>query len=60
MGENLIYRWRSGQQPKGKLGQKNSFAAIDQHALLQHIQELEMERDICSCRRASASGPKKR
>jgi transposase len=46
IGENLIYRWRSGQQTKQTVGKENSFAAIDQQTLLRRIRELEMERDI--------------
>lgn len=46
MGENLIYRWRSGQESKGTLGKENAAATIDQQALLKRVRELETERDI--------------
>jgi transposase len=59
IGENLIYRWRSRQQTQGTAGKENSALTIDQQTLLGRIRELETEHDICTCRRASASGPKK-
>lgn len=46
IGENVIYRWRSGQQTQGTAGKENSAVTIDQQTLLRRIRELETERDI--------------
>ena len=48
VGENLIYRWRSGQRKKSTDTIDTAVPAFDDEKRLLHkrIQELEMERDI--------------
>jgi transposase len=43
IGENLIYRWKSGAKISSAAAEEG---CMDQEALYRRIQELEVERDI--------------
>jgi len=45
IGENLLYRWRSQQEPKGK-EKIDSPLAVENERLRHQLRQLEQERDI--------------